>query len=561
LEYALTTHPLSTAFRHRFENAVGARPTYLEYPELRKLSPANLVQRLRTLGASRLFLPIEDEASRSILPLLKGIAAVTDAKTITVVDPECRFESVPRWAVGRAVADLVSASVRSARDMARCQAEVRHLLSSPRIADKAVDRQTVLYVNANVLFGLKSGGSIGHVAGVVNALADGGRDVVLASQARTMIRPQVGHVPLTPGVYGLPFEKSSYSFHRAMVELLIGHYGSSAPGFIYQRMSPANYAGVSLSRRWGVPLVLEYNGSEVWVAKNWGRAFRYQEIAQDVESVCLRHAHVVVTISEVLADELADRGVPRDRIVWYPNCVDPSVFDPARFSSAQSLELRQRHGIADDALVITFIGTFGQWHGVNVFAGAIRRLIDENRAWMEQNKVRFVLVGDGLLMPSVRQAIGAPDCAPFVTLTGLVPQDQAPSYLEMADVVVSPHVPNHDGSRFFGSPTKLFEYMAMGKPIVASDLDQIGQVLETSVRAESLPAGDPGHEARELAVLCQPGDEQSLMAGMRFVVERPSWRARLGRNARGEALSKYCWSHHVDAILAGLDALTTREAL
>jgi len=264
----------------------------------------------------------------------------------------------------------------------------------------------------------------------------------------------------------------------------------------------------------------------------------------------------------VLADELVERGVPRERIVWYPNCVDPDVFDPARFSIAESQVLRHRHGIAEDAVVVTFIGTFGQWHGVNVFANAIRALIDANRAWVEQRKVHFVLVGDGLQMPAVRQAIGTPECAPFVTLTGLVPQDQAPSYLAMADVVVSPHVPNDDGSRFFGSPTKLFEYMAMGKAIVASDLDQIGQVLRASVRTGDLPAAEPGDSAREVAVLCQPGDQQSLMEGMQFVVERPSWRALLGRNARAEALSKYCWSHHVDAILAGLDALTTkREAL
>ncbi len=56
-------------------------------------------------------------------------------------------------------------------------------------------------------------------------------------------------------------------------------------------------------------------------------------------------------------------------------------------------------------------------------------------------------------------------------------QSEAPTYLAISDIVVSPTVPNPDGSPFFGSPTKLFEYMAMGKPIVASDLDQIGEVL------------------------------------------------------------------------------------
>jgi glycosyltransferase involved in cell wall biosynthesis len=143
-----------------------------------------------------------------------------------------------------------------------------------------------------------------------------------------------------------------------------------------------------------------------------------------------------------------------------------------------------------------------------------------------------------------------------VTLTGLIPQADAPSYLAASDLLLSPHVANQDGSKFFGSPTKLFEYMAMGKAIIASDLDQIGQVLADSIRVDgSLPA-DPAVDDTRLAALCPPGDVQALVDTIKFVVERPAWRAALGRNARAEALSKYTWSHHVDAILDRLAAVS-----
>jgi glycosyltransferase involved in cell wall biosynthesis len=125
----------------------------------------------------------------------------------------------------------------------------------------------------------------------------------------------------------------------------------------------------------------------------------------------------------------------------------------------------------------------------------------------------------------------------------------------MADVVVSPHVPNRDGSRFFGSPTKLFEYMAMGKPIVASDLDQIGQVLRNGLHASRLPAGDPSADEAAPAVLLRPGDVTELVQAVLFVVEHPAWRRTLGANARSEALSKYTWSHHTAAILERLATL------
>ena len=100
--------------------------------------------------------------------------------------------------------------------------------------------------------------------------------------------------------------------------------------------------------------------------------------------------------------------------------------------------------------------------------------------------------------------------------------------------------------------------MAMGKSIVASDLEQIGTVLAQSVRADRLPSGEPREDERRLAVLCPPGDEESLSAALRFVIERPSWRHVLGRNARVEALAKYTWARHVSAILDGL-ASTAEE--
>jgi glycosyltransferase involved in cell wall biosynthesis len=298
---------------------------------------------------------------------------------------------------------------------------------------------------------------------------------------------------------------------------------------VYQRHSVGSYAGAVLARRAQVPFVLEYNGSEVWVARHWGRPLRYETLAVKAEEASLRHAHLVVTVSRVLADELVARGVDARRVVWHPNGVDPAQFDPARFTPQERAEARRRHGIAEDAVVVTFVGTFGQWHGVDVLARAIR----DNAAWARERGVRFVLVGDGLKMPEVRATLAGLD--DVVTLTGLVPQQEAPVYLATADVLVSPHVPNADGSPFFGSPTKLFEYMAAGKAIVASDLDQIGEVLAGGV-----------------ALLVRPGDAEDLGRGIREAVERPELREQLGSRARGRVVERYTWGHHVDAVLAAL---------
>jgi glycosyltransferase involved in cell wall biosynthesis len=547
VNYALTVYPLSNGFRGRLERELAGSPVYLSLSDLRSKPPREAFRRLRQLKGAKLVLPLEDENSRAILPVLSAVAAVSNAAVTEIRYPDLRSEQISRWSLAKSVLSLVGASAAARLNAASCNRELTALLQAPRTTPRLVAGGEALYLNANLWFGVKAGGSIGHVAGVVNAMSEGGTDLLFASAGgRTMIRPEVPGIALEPPrVFGMPYELNHYTFQRMVEQQL---QDLRAPRFIYQRMSIANYSGVTLSRRWGVPLVLEYNGSEAWIAKNWGRPLRHHDLAVKAEDACLRHAHVVVTISDVLRDELVAKGVEPHRIVSYPNCIDPDVFNPDRFTAADSARLRQKLGIAPDAVVATFVGTFGQWHGADVLAQAIRRICDTDAEWLRRSKLRFVLVGDGLKMPLVREILGDA-CDSFVTLTGLVPQADAPAYLAASDLLLSPHVANADGSRFFGSPTKLFEYMAMARPIVASDLDQIGEVLRNSLRTGALPDVEPAGAETPLATLFPPGDVQALVDAVKFVVDHPRWRAVLARNARAEALAKYTWTHHVRAIL------------
>ena len=57
------------------------------------------------------------------------------------------------------------------------------------------------------------------------------------------------------------------------------HSTGDTPAFVYHRYGLYSYAGLALARRLGVPFVLEYNGSEVWISRNWGRPLRFQAVA------------------------------------------------------------------------------------------------------------------------------------------------------------------------------------------------------------------------------------------------------------------------------------------
>lgn len=555
MNYALTGSPLSQDFQRRIEKLFGVTPQYIRLSELRRLPLLQMLRELRALRGERIFIPIEDESSRAILPVLRGVAAITPTRRIEIIYPDCKVEHMRRSQVGGFFLALVNASAKIKRSTKQCQMELENLVAADRIEARA-QGNNVLYVNANLWFGVKAGGSVGHIAGVVNGLARRGYHVDYAA-ASPPFMPADGvqyHTLNVPKVFGMPFELNYYHFSRKVAQQLGSLASVPERAFIYQRLSIMNYSGVVLSRAAKLPLVLEYNGSEVWCAKNWGRPLRTSALAELAEEASLKHAHLVVTISDVLRDELIERGVAPERIVSYPNCIDPAVFDPGRFSQAENLALRERYHIKPDALIGTFVGTFGQWHGVEILSQAIRELIDESADWLRAHKVHFLLVGDGVNMPRVQETLAGEHYKEFHTLTGLVAQDQAPAHLAISDFLLSPHVPNSDGSRFFGSPTKLFEYMAMGKGIVASELDQIGHVLSPGLRVGQLPSGDLSDSAApEAAVFCKPGDVAELKQGIRFIVENGAWRRCLGENARAKALSNYTWDHHVGTILAGLE--------
>jgi glycosyltransferase involved in cell wall biosynthesis len=151
--------------------------------------------------------------------------------------------------------------------------------------------------------------------------------------------------------------------------------------------------------------------------------------------------------------------------------------------------------------------------------------------------VRFLIVGSGSLHGEVERLLSAERESGKVIFTGAVEHDRVPALLDACDILIAPHVPLADGSEFFGSPTKIFEYMAMGKAIVASRLGQIGEVLS--------------HE--ETALLVEPGNVNELAAAIARVAGSSELRARLGANAREAAVENHTWDHNARRVLEAYD--------
>jgi glycosyltransferase involved in cell wall biosynthesis len=390
-----------------------------------------------------------------------------------------------------------------------------------------------IYLKTDLWFSTQAGGSVTHMAGVINHMQHFyGEPLVFATAPNPLLAKHIICQRILPEPRYWDFrELPALTFSHSAFRQVRLALGSKHPAFIYQRYSLNNYAPVLLSRSLGTPLVTEYNGSEVWISHHWGKPVALGKLSLHIEELNLIASDLIVVVSEPLRRELIAKGISAEKILVAPNGVDTDFFHPMIDAS----DLR-RQLVLEDKTVIGFIGTFGVWHGAEMLVRAFAALLADSPE--RRQKLRLLMIGDGARLPATRALAEELGISEYCRFTGLVPQEHGPRYLACCDILVAPHIPNADGSPFFGSPTKLFEYLSMGKPIVASRLGQIGDVIEH---------GRNGW-------LVEPGKPDSLAEGLREVVDNHLLRAELGTAARELALKKYSWHQHVKKIADALKA-------
>ena len=429
-----------------------------------------------------------------------------------------------------------SAMIRAGRKLRQLELAIKrgeHLLSRPRKRDDAGPLE-IVYMRATPGPGTQLGGAASHINGFINAALQEGARIQLVSNDQIAGLDE-NKTPLKI-IWPKPIGTTRAAFDLYN-NLLFTHTAAAEikrrqPDFIYQRYSRFSWAGVEASLRAGRPLFLEYNGSEVWVGRYWDRTGMLG-LLERYERLNLRAAARVFVVSEVERENLLRAGVEDERIVVNPNGVDAERFRPG----IGGTRMREEMGVEEDERLVGFVGTFGPWHGVVALAEAIKLIPKEQR-------VRFLLVGSGSLRAEVERILREGDRVERVILTGAVEHEKVPALLDACDVLVSPHVPLEDGSAFFGSPTKLFEYMAMGKGIVASRLGQIGDVLRDE----------------ETALLVEPGNVKELSAAILRLSGSQSLRESLGQAARREAIAKHTWTHNARRVLDAYNAWAEKGA-
>jgi glycosyltransferase involved in cell wall biosynthesis len=362
---------------------------------------------------------------------------------------------------------------------------------------------------------LEAGGSLAHTLGIVGALTRRGYEVEVWSTGAIGDLPPAFPTSALPALVRGNWPTEIAELVSGLHQVVRGVRREPANAFIYQRYSLNNLAGLILSRRWGVPLILEANASEVQWRQEWS-TLRYARLSAACERLLLRKADRVLVVSNNARQHLIDAGADHKRVRMIPNGVDP-----ARFADA----VPRRLGFVEGSFVVAFCGLFYRWHGVATLAEAFVRL----RATHPEAKL--LLIGQGEEEARVRDILRSGGVLADCLLPGIVAREEVPGYLAASDVVVSPHA---DLQNFIGSPIKIFEYMASCTPIIASRLAQLSEILR--------------HE--ENALLVPPEDPTALALALKRLMDDPELGRRLSATAQVEARTKHSWDARLAAILS-----------
>ncbi len=225
----------------------------------------------------------------------------------------------------------------------------------------------------------------------------------------------------------------------------------------------------------------------------------------------------LVAITAGLAEDLVAWGAPPERVVVLPDGVDLAAFA----GLPDRLEARRRLGLDAERPIALYAGHLYPWKGADTLIEAARRLRGAD----------VVVVGG---TEEDRRRLSA-KAGPNVRFVGHLPPAEVPPWLAAADCLVLPNSAREAISRRYTSPLKLFEYLAAARPIVASDLPSLREVLADG----------------RSALLVPPDDADALAAGIDRVLADPALGATLARGA-SDLAGEYTWDRRAARLAAFL---------
>lgn len=287
-----------------------------------------------------------------------------------------------------------------------------------------------------------------------------------------------------------------------------------APDLVYQRANLFLLSSLWAARRAGLPLLTEINAPFA-LERNAHGGLALSRVARWSDRVCWQGADAVVVVTEVMAELAREAGVAADRVHVMPNGVGPELLAETAVVPGAKAMLR-----LSQFTVLGFTGFVRAWNGLH----DVVRLLDAagRRNWF------LLIVGDGPARADLERLAHSLGVADRVRFTGVLPRSELARHVSAFDVALQP------AANPYASPLKLFEYMALGRAIVAPDQPNIREVLSDG----------------EDALLFSPGEHRSLESCLDRLANDPSLRQALGERARASLRRfDFTWRRNAERVI------------
>jgi glycosyltransferase involved in cell wall biosynthesis len=287
---------------------------------------------------------------------------------------------------------------------------------------------------------------------------------------------------------------------------------------IYERYSLFMFATVWWSKRNNTPVILEINDS---CLVHRVRPLFFKALARKIECWIFKNATGLVFISGHFQQVALQQYQQIAPSVVSPNGAD---LDQFVINEAAAADLRASLGIADK-VVLGYVGAFVHWHGIDWFVDLIVEKIKD------YPQLVLLLVGDGVCFEPIKQRIAQAGVTSQILLTGRVEHNEIATYIGAMDFGILPD------SNDYGSPMKLFEFMAMAKGMVVPDFSPVVEVVSDNETGWLFPANN----------------RQACIDRVLQLVAEPTQQRQVGQNARRYIEQHRQWKHNAEQLLSLLN--------
>lgn len=295
----------------------------------------------------------------------------------------------------------------------------------------------------------------------------------------------------------------SPSWRRGMRDLVRVH-GAQA---LHLHDLPYARSVIRAARAEGVPVVLDFHENYPAAIALWGRRARARlslssARAARLERWAIKHADRIVVVVDEAKARIVGLGADPERVVVFGNTESVDLVP------AEPLPLG-----AGDGLRLVYVGGVAAHRGLDTAVDAMPAILERDP------KARLTIVGDGATLGELKAQVARLGLGDAVRFTGWVSKDEAMHAIEDADLALVPHhrSPHTDAT----IPHKLFQYMALGRPVLVSDCAPLARVVRSTGAGAVFRSGDAADLATQALALADPArSAAAAKAGRRAVVER-----------------------------------------